>query len=275
MILRPIRNATSLRALPAGLWRCPLLVGHLIVLYGPVAVLANLSASRARALGLMTNATYGQLSAGSSTSADLQQSLASRLRAELAATGSPEYSLTWKQWDMQGGGSIYALRASVRRTSDSDYFGWPTPVSNDDNKSPEAHLAMKQRMGGNRTAITSLQVLAKTFPAGWPTTTASLADKGVRSTMGGLRETMRNHGPDLAAIAATAGYPTPLSLSFKGSHQPGMNASMAKTISFFADGATTGSPAPTEKRGALNPALARWLMGYPPAWCACAVTATR
>jgi hypothetical protein len=46
--------------------------------------------------------------------------------------------------------------------------GWPTPVANDDNKTPEAHLAMKRRMGerdgtgANRTAITSLQVMAKT-----------------------------------------------------------------------------------------------------------------
>jgi hypothetical protein len=44
---------------------------------------------------------------------------------------------------------------------------WPTPVVNDDNKSPQAHLAMKKRMGerdgtnSNRTAITSLNVLVK------------------------------------------------------------------------------------------------------------------
>jgi len=37
----------------------------------------------------------------------------------------------------------------------------PTPVANDDNKTPEAHLAMKERMGGGRKQITSLQVLAK------------------------------------------------------------------------------------------------------------------
>lgn len=50
--------------------------------------------------------------------------------------------------------------------------GWPTPVANDDNKTPEAHLAMKKRMGerdgtgAERTAITSLQVMAKyTQPA--------------------------------------------------------------------------------------------------------------
>lgn len=43
---------------------------------------------------------------------------------------------------------------------------WPTPVANDDNKSPEAHMAMKARMkGGPRNTITSLQVMAKAHGA--------------------------------------------------------------------------------------------------------------
>lgn len=42
---------------------------------------------------------------------------------------------------------------------------WPTPVANDDNKSPDAHRAMKARMkDGPRTAVTSLNVYTQTWP---------------------------------------------------------------------------------------------------------------
>lgn len=62
---------------------------------------------------------------------------------------------------------------------------WPTAVANDDNKTPEAHLAMKKRMGerdgsnANRTAITSLNVLVQQWPtpmAGTPAQNGNSAE---------------------------------------------------------------------------------------------------
>jgi hypothetical protein len=60
-------------------------------------------------------------------------------------------------------------RNTLTLTAEAHIATWPTPVANPDNKTPEAHLAMKLRMGerdgtySNRTAITDLQVMAKAF----------------------------------------------------------------------------------------------------------------
>lgn len=68
---------------------------------------------------------------------------------------------------------------------------WPTPAANDDNKSVEAHLAMKQRMGerdgthANRTAITSLNVKVKQW------TTPQAHDSG-----GGNPDRVRRKGTE-------------------------------------------------------------------------------
>jgi hypothetical protein len=84
-----------------------------------------------RVEGLMTRDIAGPLFGGSSPSADLQASLASRLQAATDVNGSPEYLLTWRQWDMFAGLQICALRASGRRKSASDCSGWPTVVASE------------------------------------------------------------------------------------------------------------------------------------------------
>lgn len=76
---------------------------------------------------------------------------------------SDQLSLTWPKQGMWDLGYAYALPTSAPLTDESASSSLlPTPVARDDGKSPEMHLAMKQRLpGGPRSMITSLAVLAR------------------------------------------------------------------------------------------------------------------
>ena len=234
MTCEAMRSATSSRESVSGATHCGAPATPTPDLFGRGVALASLSARQAKALGLLTSGTYGRTSTGLSNSAALQSSLASRLQARTASLGSTLYRLTWKARVTPAGQSIPALRASARRTSDSDCTGWPTPTTRDwkdgaecENVSINSLLGRAVWLAGWPTPQTSdstgggqaKRAMGETrhgsnlndfsMLAGWPTPTAALADKGVRSFEGGLMEAMRSHGPDLAAAVSLAGWPTP------------------------------------------------------------------
>lgn len=81
--------------------------------------------------GTPTSGTYGPSSHASLREAALRSSLENRLRQQTEELGSTLYNVTCKSWDMPLSEPIFAVRASVRRTSgngsDLSRSGWPTP----------------------------------------------------------------------------------------------------------------------------------------------------
>ena len=283
-------SVTSLQASVSGVLLCETPDGLMIDRCGPAPVLASLSARQALELGLRTQDTFGQASPGSSASADLQSSLESKLRARLSSLGSTLYTLTWKPWITPSGQSRFRLRASVRRTSETDSSGWPTPCARDHfpAHTPE-YIAAKKAQGHGMANLNDLVQLA-----GWPTATAcdgrGYSEKAAEDWIAGT--TSNGHSLDLDLAAKLSGWPTP-SCSNDRTGKPESALSMnrqdgSKVQQRLQDFAAicgparltasgemlTGSDAGMTSGGQLNPAHSRWLMGLPQEWDDCAPTET-
>ena len=227
------RSATSLQGLESGLTHLDKLGGMTTDPSGQAVARANLSASQAREMGLLTSGTFGQPSSISSRSADLASSLASRLKQQLNTLGSTLYKLTWKVLVTPQGRYVPLLRASVLRTSEAEFTGWVTPTTRDWKDTPGMATT-----AGKRVRLDQLPRQAA-YLLGWPTPTSQDAVRGVKP-------------------------PRP--------HDTGVPLTQRVGQMDFGR-MPTGYPSEIPNSALLNPAFSRWLLGLPPTWDDAAPTA--
>ena len=212
--------------------------------------------------------------------------------------GSPEYELTWKQWDMPAGLPICALRGRKRPTSDNACTGWPTPDAagfgmTDANFEERRAKIKAEKKNGNGFGLT-LGMAAQLV--GWPTPMSNdLRHYSLEALDQYLAELKTSgHGMDLNMAVQLTGWGTPRTAKGGGrngnperEHPKARLEDQAQAIvlsGLATPKAQRGNPTlgrqaklclaaiPTEDMtgAALSPEFSRWLMGFPAIWSRCA-----
>lgn len=217
---------------------------------------------------LRMNATFGLHGSNSLSSATLQSSLESRLRARTASVGSILYRLTWKARVTPSGRAICALRGSNKRTFVNVFIlsGWGTPVSNPANGTPEKFLQRKQESmdRGSQSmglSVSDIQMQAQGIDrlpgavpmVGWNTPTCPVNTAG-------------HQAGNNRYVTSVTEQTKNLTVAIRGKLQADGSMLIGSCVETLTEN-QVGAP--------LRPGHSRWLMGLPVEWENCAPSVTR
>ncbi len=268
---------------------------------GLARVRAKVSATPEKRKEPQTNATCGLYSLNSSKHADLNLSLANRLKRRFGTDGSIEYAQTWKQKTTPSGLSYLAHTASERRTGDIDCIGeviaWPTANARD--VKGQSGTGRQERKNHPTDTLANAAVMAA-----WPTATVNDQTGSQYQRCPGGTIALKLPGAANTVLTATNGIPKHHGSGLMGNVQiaawqtvtvndsknnaspsqwcrtsngkPRKLALNCEVFQVFLPGqAPDSSTAGTIKSGGfrLNPFFSAWLMGFPKIWTQCGIRA--
>ena len=272
---KDLLSAISSVASEDGQELCRLQGGVQTDLFGQEVPLVSLSQAQEIKKAKTTSDTSGLSSSISSESANLQQSLESRLRQQLDLDGSMIYKLTWRQKVTPQRRSYCHLAASAPRTKEKDSSSWPTPSVRDYKDTGNLDKSRFRKSGKERNdtvprvaygiAPWATPNVSMTFPvnigqqvAPWATPN-TLDHMALRSDEALLKQaTTVRKGRTFPNNLREQVDPRSQEIYASGKTPPPSTAETENTV-------------PSQ----LNPRFSLWLMGYPIEWAYCAERVTR